>query len=120
MRAKERNDLKKLVDIAHFIALKGCPFTDFKDLIDLEKMHCVKFDTNAYENESACREFIKSIGSYLFDIDVHEKLRRVNFIATTETAVKEQEVHYVMYVDPPCHTSKSWRWTSSTTLLLEC
>ena len=72
-------------------------------------MHGVKFDTNAYENESACREFIKSIGSYLFDIDLREKLRRVNFIAilidgTTDTAVKEQEVLNVMYVDPDTHT----------------
>ena len=31
MSAKERNGLKKLMDIAHFIALKGRPFTDFKD-----------------------------------------------------------------------------------------
>jgi hypothetical protein len=26
------------MDIAHFIALEGRPFTDFKDLIELEKM----------------------------------------------------------------------------------
>ena len=109
MSEKERIGLRKLMDVAHFIALKGRPFTDFKDLIELEKLHGVKFDTSAYENESACRDFIKSISSYLFDIDVRDKLKRVNFVAilvdgTTDRAVKEQEVLYVMYVDPDTHT----------------
>ena len=81
MGEKERSGLKKLMDVAYFIALKGRPFTDFKDLIELEKLHDVKFDTSAYENESACRDFIKSTASYLFDIDVRKKLTRVNFIA---------------------------------------
>ena len=108
MGEKERSWLKKLMDVAYFIALKGRPFTDFKDLIDLEKLHDVKFDTSAYENESACRDFIKSTASYLFDIDVRKKLTRVNFIAilvdgTTDRAVTEQEVLYVMYVDPDTH-----------------
>ena len=45
----------------------------------------------------------------MFDVDVREKLKRVNFIAilidgTTDAAVKEQEVLYVMYVDPDTHT----------------
>ena len=108
MGDKERMGLEKLLDIAHYIALKGRPFMDFKDLIELEKLHGVKFDTSAYENASACRDFIKSIASYLFDIDVRDKLKRVNFIAilvdgTTDRAVKEQEVLYVMYVDPDTH-----------------
>ena len=108
MGEKERSGLKKLMDVAYFIALKGRPFTDFKDLIELEKLHDVKFDTSAYENESACLDFIKSTASYLFDIDVRKKLTRVNFIAilvdgTTDRAVTEQEVLYVMYVDPDTH-----------------
>ena len=108
MGEKERSGLKKLMEVAYFIALKGRPFTDFKDMIELEKLHGVKFDTSAYENESACRDFIKSTASYLFDIDVRQKLTRVNFIAilvdgTTDRAVKEQEVLYVMYVDPDTH-----------------
>ena len=108
MGEKERSGLKKLFDIAHFIALKGRPFTDFKDHIELEKLHEVKFDTGAYENETACREFINGIASYLFEEDIRQKLDRVNFIAilidgTTDRAVKEQEVLYVMYVDPDTH-----------------
>ena len=81
MSENERAGLKKLFDIAHYIAVKGRPFTDFEDLIELEKSHGVKFDTSSYENESACREFIKSIATYLFDIDIREKLLKVDFIA---------------------------------------
>ena len=71
-------------------------------------MHGVKFDTNSYENETACREFVKSIARYLFDEDIKEKLMRVNFIAilidgTTDKAIKEQETLYVMFVDPDTH-----------------
>ena len=35
--------LTKLHDVAYYIALKGRPFTDFKDLIDFEKLHGVEF-----------------------------------------------------------------------------
>ena len=96
MSKKEELGIKKLMDIAYFIALKARPFTDFKDQIELEKVHGVKFDTNSYENETACREFIKSIALYLFDKDVKVKLKRVNFIAilidgTTDRSVTEQE-----------------------------
>ena len=81
MSEKERTSVKKLIDIAYFIALKGRPFTDFKDHIKLEKLHGMKFDTSAYENETACREFTKSIACYLFDDDVRKKLTKFNFLA---------------------------------------
>ena len=88
--------------------LKGRLFTDFKDHIELEKLHEVKFDTNSYENETACQEFIKFIACYLFDEDKRNKLASVNFIAIlidviTDRAVKEQEVLYVMFFDPDTH-----------------
>ena len=54
MSEKERHGIKKLMDIAYFIALKGRPFTDFRDHIELERLHQVKFNTNSYENETAC------------------------------------------------------------------
>ena len=47
MRVKEKQALIKLHDFAYYIALKGRPFTDFKDLIDLEKLHGVKFQSGA-------------------------------------------------------------------------
>ena len=42
MAGKEREALVKLYDIAHYIAGKGRAFTNFEDLIDLEKLHGVK------------------------------------------------------------------------------
>ena len=38
--------------IAHHIAAKGRAFTDFEDLIELEKLHGVKFQSGSYENKS--------------------------------------------------------------------
>ena len=108
MEVKERSRLKKLVEITHFIALKGRPFTDFTNHIELEKLHEVKFNTGTYENESECRDFINGIASYFFNKNLLNKLKRVNFIAilvdgTTDQAVKEQEVLYIMFVDPDTH-----------------
>ena len=60
MGVKGKQALTKLLDIAYYIALKGRLFTDFKDLIDLEKLHGVKFQSSAYENETSCRDFITS------------------------------------------------------------
>ena len=44
---KERDGVKKLMDITYFIALNGRPFTNFKDHIALEKLLDVKFETNS-------------------------------------------------------------------------
>ena len=104
MGDEERSYVEKLMDIMYFIAMKGCPFTDFKDHIEQEKLHEVKF-SGPYENKSACRDFIDIISCYMFQEDLYEKLMQVNFIAmlidrTTDRSVKEQEVLYVMFVDP--------------------
>ena len=66
MEVKEKQALTKLHNVAYYIALKGRPFTDFKDLMDLEKLHRVKFQSGAYENETSCRDFIDSISEFLF------------------------------------------------------
>ena len=50
----------------HYIAVKGWPYTDFKDYIQLEKINSVKFQSGSYENESNCRDFIKAIMNYFF------------------------------------------------------
>ena len=46
-----------------------------------------------------------SISDYLFQMDVKEKVSRANFIAiltdgTTDAAITEQEVVYLLYLDP--------------------
>ena len=103
MGVKEKQALTKLHDVAYYIALKGRPFTDFKDLIDLEKLHGVKFQSGAYENETSCRDFIDSISEFLFKDNLYKKFLRVNFVAilcdgTTDASITEQEVDYVFFV----------------------
>ena len=44
MGETDKTALKKLFDIAHHIAVKGRPFTDFNDL---EKIHGVKFQSGS-------------------------------------------------------------------------
>ena len=47
MGVKEKEALTKLHDVAYYITLKGGPFADFKDRIDLGKLHEVKFQSGA-------------------------------------------------------------------------
>ena len=61
--------------------------------------------TGTYENESACRNFIIDIAEWFFQKDVKKKIKVVNFIAilcdgSTDKSITEQEVIYVIYVDP--------------------
>ena len=105
MTINEHKALVKLFHIAYFIAQKGHAFTDFKDMVELEKLHEVEFQYGAYENETACRTFVNSIAEYLFNKDVGESLKKVNFLAvlcdgSTDISVTEQEVVYVSYRDP--------------------
>ena len=53
----EKESVQKLHEIAYYIASKGQAFTDFKDHIEVVKLHEVKY-SGAYENES---DFIFSI-----------------------------------------------------------
>ena len=75
----ERESVTKLNNIAFHVATKGPPFKYFKDEIELQKLHNVKFQAGTYENESVCRDFILNISNFLFDNLVKEKLSRVNF-----------------------------------------
>ena len=59
----EKESVQKLHEIAYYIASKRHAFTDFKDHIEMEKMHEVKY-SGVYENESACKDFIFSISEY--------------------------------------------------------
>ena len=97
--------------IAFHVATKGLPFKYFKDEIELQKLHDIKFQARAYKNESPCHDFILNISNFLFDKFVREKFSRVNFFAilcdrSTDHSITEQEVVYVAYADPdsfqPC------------------
>ena len=88
------------------IAKKGRPYTDFVNLIELEKLHGVKFSTSgAHENATACRNFINYSSQCIFEKTLKEKLFRANFISVlcdglTDSAVIEKECIYVMFIDP--------------------
>ena len=54
----QREGIEKLFHIAYSIAPKGRPYTDFRDSIELEKLHEVKFvPSGSYDNETACNDF---------------------------------------------------------------
>ena len=70
MAEKEREALVKLYDTADYIAVKGRAFTDFEDLIEFEKLHEAKFQSGLYENEAACKDFIKSFAECFSKQDI--------------------------------------------------
>ena len=50
--------LKGLFEVAHRVARKGRPYSDCKDLIELEMFHRVNLLPNNACVETACRDFI--------------------------------------------------------------
>lgn len=105
MSINEKDSLSKLFDIAFIIAKKGRPYTDFKDLIEVEKAHGVKYTVQSYCNNKQCTEFVKFISLCLFDETIKEKVLRSNFISilcdgSTDCAIIEKECIYCLFVDP--------------------
>ena len=91
----------KLNHTAFHVAAKELPFKYFKDKIELQKIHDVKFQVVAYENKRACHDFILNISNSLSDKLAKEKLSRVNFLAilcdrSTDHSITEQEVVYIV------------------------
>ena len=39
----EKDTLKRLIEVSYYLAVNGRPYTDFHGLVELEKMHSVKF-----------------------------------------------------------------------------
>ena len=82
---EEKSSIQRLFDIAYFIAFKGRPFSDFTDIIELEKLHGVQFFSNSvYEKD---------------------KIKRANIITVLvdgamDAALIEKEVVYILYIDP--------------------
>ena len=112
MKEGKEKGLIKLFEIAYLIALRGRLFTDFSNLGELERLHCIKF-LEKYENRVACQDFISATGDYPFSEFVKSKLERANFIGilndrTGDAATIEQEVLHVTFLDPetykPCLT----------------
>ena len=106
MSSAQREGIEKLFHIAYYLGSKGRPYSDFADLIDLEKLHDVSFvRSRSYENETACREFISFCSQSIFEKNVKDKVNRSNFISilcdgSTDSGVVEKECIYVLFVDP--------------------
>ena len=104
MDKKDQDTVEKLHEISFNINLQGLPFTALRSQVEIEKLHGVNF-TGLYENRTACKTFIFGISEYLFEEIVKKKLEFVNFTAVpcdgwTDNSVTEQEVLYIIFVDP--------------------
>ena len=103
----ERGTVKKLREIAYYIALKGQLFSNFKEQFEIEEMQGMKY-SGAYKNDKACKNFIFRIAEYFFEENVKNKLASVNVLAilcdgSTDKIITEQEVVYVIFTDPETH-----------------
>ena len=81
MTDAQKECFEKLFHVAYSVAKRGRPYTDFMDIIELEKLHNVKFfPGGSYKNESACHDFVNSCANLIFNEEVNEKLLKSNFI----------------------------------------
>ena len=101
----ERDRVKKLQEIAYNIALKGQPFSNFKEQLEVEQIiHGVKY-SGAYKNDKDCKKFIFGIAEDFFEENIKNKLVPMNFLAvlcddSTDKSITEQEVVHVIFTDP--------------------
>ena len=104
--------LSKLHNTAYYIALHGLLFTQFEHHIHLEKLHNVSY-TGAYENETTCKNVILDISDNFFEEDIKWNWSILLLFCVTDLktragsggnfcnlCITEQEVIYVVYVDP--------------------
>ena len=110
LQEQDREYLEKLFEVSYYIAVKGRPYSDFEDLVKLEKLHGVNFSpSDAYEHRNACKTFIEFSSKCIFEKTVKDKLLRSNFVSvlcdgSTDNAVVEKECIYVLYVFPDTFT----------------
>ena len=102
----ERSAMQNLFDIAYLLAYKGRPYSNFTDLVDIEKLHGVKFmPGNVYENDMGCKLFVHFAAKALYEREVKKKVKGANFVTVlcdgaTDAACIEKEVIYILFVDP--------------------
>ena len=82
MTDAQKECFEKLFHVAYSVAKRGRPYTDFMDIIELEKLHNVKFfPGGSYETESTCCDFANSCTNLIFNEQVKEKFLKSNFIS---------------------------------------
>lgn len=104
MSENERKMMKQLFEVSYFIGKQGRPFSDFPQLLELEKLHGVNFPSS-YGHRNACKEFIQYTSETIFEETIKNKVLRANFISvlcdgSTDSGILEKEVIYIVFVDP--------------------
>ncbi|KAG8197548.1 hypothetical protein JTE90_007284 [Oedothorax gibbosus] len=99
---KEKERIAKLTEIAYFIAKQELPFSQFANIIELEKRHGVDLG-ETYMNKPGCSEFIRCI-SKVFTEDLINQMSSSNYISvlvdeSTDVSTFEKFIMYVKFID---------------------
>ena len=102
LQEKDKASLEVKFNIAYYLAKRERPFTDYPHLITLEKKNHVKNIGNSYITDRACAVFTDYIGkvtkeSFAEDF-ANARYYSVLSDGSTDSAVIEQEVVYVLYL----------------------
>ena len=79
MSENKRHMLVQSFDVTYYIAKQGRPYSDFPELIELEKMHGMKF-LSSYGHMNAWKQFIHFKSKTIFNENVKKKLLHANFV----------------------------------------
>lgn len=110
MDKKDQERTKRKFEVAYMVAKTKAPMTLYPHILNLEKMHGVDMGTS-YESDMACGEFIDFIGRDLQQ-QLNKDLSKAKFFSvlcdgSTDSAVLENEIVYVLYFDPEPANSDS-------------
>jgi len=100
---KEKQDqMECLVTMAYVVASENMAFKKFETLCKMQKKLGFKLG-DLYQNEKACRTFVKSIAGVQEDLVIAD-LKAARFFTvladgSTDSSITEQESVYVRYVD---------------------
>ena len=99
--AEDHTRLKKLFEVAYFVAAEELPFAKYPGLVDLEKRHGVSLGST-YCTPHKCSEFVEIVGETMRDSVLQEmkssKFMTILIDGSTDSSVKEKELMYVSYV----------------------
>ncbi len=95
--------VRKLFDIAYFIAVEGLAFSKMKPLCELQQRHGVNLG-ETYRNEQACATFIEFIAkdfrSQLTKALHDAKFFSIQMDGSTDSGNMEQEMFMAIFFDP--------------------
>ena len=98
----DRDNVGRLIEIVYMMAKRALPFNNFNSLSSMEKSHGVSLGS-AYQNVAGCRDMTQHI-SECIEGELKEALAETKYFSilmdgSTDCAVVESELMYVIYVD---------------------